>query len=156
MDPLAGRSLLDLCRGDRPTDDDPVQREVIGEYMGEGAIAPIVMIRRGDLKYVHSPVDPDQLYDLAVDPDERVNLASDSDWAVPVKELRAEVDRRWDMDALQTQVIDDQARRRLVNAALRTGTVTPWEYTPPTDGSSQYMRNHLDLNVVEWSNRYPR
>ena len=91
VDPLAGRSLLDLCRG--PNGVEPAEREVIGEYMGEGAIAPIVMIRRGDLKYVHSPVDPDQLYDLEADPLERVNLAEDPDWAVRLKELRAEVGR---------------------------------------------------------------
>ena len=42
--------------------------------MAEGSIAPIVMIRRGTLKFVHCPADPDQLYDLADDPDERVNL----------------------------------------------------------------------------------
>ena len=114
--------------------------------MGEGAIAPIVMIRRGDLKYVHSPADPDQLYDLRADPDERVNLAADSDWDLRVKELRGEVERGWDLDRLYLDVVDDQARRRLIDGALRTGVVTPWEYTPPRDGSQQYMRNHLDLN----------
>ena len=151
LEPSAGRSLLDLCAGGPSA-----EREVVGEYLGEGAIAPIVMIRRGDLKYVHSPVDPDQLYDLAADPQERVNLALDPDWSVPIKELRARVERDWDMDALYADVVADQARRRLVNAALRTGTVTPWEYTPPGDGGGQYMRNHLDLNVVERASRYPR
>jgi choline-sulfatase len=153
QDPPAGRSLLDLCRG-LPTDD--AEREVVGEYLGEGAIAPIVMIRRGDLKYVHSPVDPDQLYDLAADPHERVNLALDPDWSVRVKELHSRVERDWDLDALYADVVADQARRRLINAALRSGTVTPWEYTPPVDGGSQYMRNHMDLNAVERTTRYPR
>jgi choline-sulfatase len=151
LDAPAGRSLLDLCAGGPPS-----EREVVGEYLGEGAIAPIVMIRRGDLKYVHSPVDPDQLYDLAADPHERVNLAADPDWSVAVKELRARVERDWDMDALYADVVADQARRRLVNSALRTGTPSPWEYTPPNDGRAQYMRNHLDLNVVERATRYPR
>ena len=53
--------------------------EVIGEYLAEGAIAPLVMIRRDQHKFVHSPVDPDQLYDLVADPDERVNLAAQPD-----------------------------------------------------------------------------
>jgi len=154
-DSLAGRSLLELC-DDRPAAGPREEREVVGEYMGEGAIAPIVMIRRGDLKYVHSPVDPDQLYDLAADPHERVNLAEDSDWSARVKEFRDRVDRDWDMDTLFADVVADQARRRLVNAALRTGAVTPWEYTPPTDGGAQYMRNHLDLNDVERTARFPR
>ena len=158
-DSLAGRSLMGLLEdrpADEPPDEPPEEREVVGEYMGEGAIAPIVMIRRGDLKYVHSPVDPDQLYDLEVDPHERVNLAADPDWSARVKEFRDRVDRDWDMDALFADVVADQARRRLVNEALRTGTVTPWDYTPPTDGTNEYMRNHLDLNVVEQTTRFPR
>jgi choline-sulfatase len=150
IDPLAGQSLLPLLEGDRDR-----ERQVIGEYMGEGAIAPIVMIRRGDLKYVHSPVDPDQLYDLAADPEERVNLAQDHDWSAMVKGLREEVEHRWDMDRLTQDVIDDQQRRRLVDKALRTGTPTPWEYTPPQDGAHQYMRNHMDLNVLEFATRWP-
>jgi choline-sulfatase len=144
-----------MCEG-RAAAGPAVEREVVGEYMGEGAIAPIVMIRRGDLKYVHSPVDPDQLYDLEVDPHERLNLAADPDWSARLKEFRDRVDRDWDMDALFADVVADQARRRLVNAALRTGTVTPWDYTPPSDGTTEYMRNHLDLNVVEQSARFPR
>ena len=48
----------------------PGRDEVIGEYLAEGAIAPLVMIKRGRYKFVHSPVDPDQLYDLPEDPDE--------------------------------------------------------------------------------------
>jgi choline-sulfatase len=155
VDPLAGRSLLDLCREPQWPTADLVEREVIGEYMGEGAIAPIVMIRRGDLKFVHSPVDPDQLYDLAADPHERVNLAEDRRWSAQVKKLRKEVERRWDLDAVTADVIDDQARRRLVGAALRKGTVTPWEYEPPQAGRNQYMRNHLDLNEVERLARFP-
>ena len=154
VDALAGRSLLGLCR-DEPPAVEPLEREVIGEYLGEGTIAPLVMIRRGPLKYVHSPADPDQLYDLVADPDERVNLADDPDWAGHVHELRREVDRRWDLDALHDDVVADQARRRLVDAALRTGRVNPWEYSPPSDASNQYMRNHLDLNDVERGARVP-
>ena len=38
--------------------------EAIGEYLAEGAVAPLVMIRRGAFKFIHCPADPDQLYDL--------------------------------------------------------------------------------------------
>jgi choline-sulfatase len=114
------------------------------------------MIRRGDPKFAHSPVDPDQLYDLADDPLERVNFAEDPDRSVRLKGLRAEVAERWDLDALYDEVVDDQARRRLVNAALRVGVVTPWEYIPQVDPTQQYMRNHIDLNDVERTTRFPR
>ncbi len=156
VDPLPGRSLLDLCRDPSGARSKPVEREVVGEYMGEGTVAPIVMIRRGDLKFVHSPVDPDQLYDVVADPDERVNLAEDADWDVRVKSLRLEVEQRWDLDAVHADVLGDQARRRLIWHALRQGTITPWEYNPPYDGRQLYMRNHLDLNELERTSRFPR
>ena len=67
-----GRSLAPHLRGASGHD------EAIGEYLAEGAIAPIVMIRRGPFKFIHSPADPDQLFDLSRDPGERDNLADRS------------------------------------------------------------------------------
>ncbi len=150
VEPLAGSSLVALCNGDEN------EREVVGEYMAEGSVAPIVMIRRGGLKYVHCPADPDQLYDLATDPHELRNLASDPAWTSTVNELQAEVAQRWDMPALSAEVLQDQARRRLIDTANRQGVFTPWDYTPPRDSSNEYMRNHLDLNEVERTARWPR
>ena len=150
VEPLAGRSLLPLCEGDAE------DRTVVGEYAAEGACAPIVMLRRGALKFVHCPVDPDQLYDLATDPGERVNLAGHAEWAAAVANFREEVTQRWDLAQFHSDVLQDQARRRLVMGALRSGNYTPWEFTPRRDASNEYMRNHLDLNVVERSARWPR
>lgn len=148
--PVAGTSLVALCEG---LDE---SRTVVGEYMAEGSVAPIVMIRRGSLKFVHCPVDPDQLYDLSLDPNELVNLAGDPRHADTVASMRAEVASRWDLTELTAQVLADQARRRYVTEALRSGHFTAWDYTPPVDGSTQYMRNHLDLNDVERRARWPR
>jgi choline-sulfatase len=150
VEPLAGASLLELCSGRDQ------QRVVVGEYMAEGACAPIVMILRGDLKFVHCPADPDQLFDLAADPHELVNLAIDPAHAVTIAALRAEVAQRWDLEQLHSDVLADQARRRLVSKALRSGTFTAWDYTPPRHAEDEYMRNHLDLNDVERNARWPR
>ena len=152
VEPLAGASLLPLCVGDENAD----ERTAYGEYMAEASVAPIVMVRRGSLKFVHCPADPDQLYDLVEDPHERVNLAADPHWASVVATFRDEVAQRWDLDCLFHEVLADQARRRLVAEALRQGAFTPWDYTPPRSGGSEYMRNHLDLNDVERNARWPR
>jgi choline-sulfatase len=151
--PLVGQSLLPLC-ADEPGAD--AKREVFGQYMAEGSVAPIVMIRRGMLKYVHCEADPDQLYDLAADPNELNNLAPETAWAATVAELRAEVACRWDLAGLYQRVLADQRRRRYVDRSLRIGLHAGWEYTPPRTGTAEYMRNHLDLNEVERGARWPR
>jgi hypothetical protein len=46
---------------------------VIGEYCSEGAIAPLLMTRRGHYKFVHSTSDPDQLFDREANPQELTN-----------------------------------------------------------------------------------
>lgn len=150
-EPLAGQSLVPLC-----TNTSDEARTVIGEYMAEGSVAPLVMIRRGTFKFVHCPADPHQLYDLATDPHELNNLADNSIHAATVAELRSEVATRWDLDQLTNEVMIDQARRRLIDTAMRQGTFTPWDYVPRRDSANEFMRNHLDLNDVERTARWPR
>jgi choline-sulfatase len=149
---LDGESLVPLCEYVAPS----MPRTVTGQYMAEGSIAPIVMIRRGGLKYIHCPADPDQLFDLQTDPLEMRNLAADPSHALTVEALRAEVTSRFDLDRMHTEVLEDQAKRRLVDAANRIGTFTPWDYSPGRNAANEYMRNHLDLNDVERLARWPR
>ncbi len=148
--PIGGRSLLSALRGGRGPG------EVIGEYLAEGAIAPVVMIRRGHHKFVHSPVDPDQLYDLAADPDERVNLAAQPAHAQPVRDFRAEVAGRWQLPALHEAVIANQRQRHFVYPALRAGRFHSWDFQPLRDASRLYIRNDRELNDLEAMARFPR
>jgi choline-sulfatase len=147
--PLDGTSLLSQLSGAAGRD------EVIGEYLAEGAIAPLVMIKRGRYKFVHSPVDPDQLYDLTGDPDELRNLAGDPAHAARLGEFRSEVARRWDLTALRAQVVASQRQRHLVYEALRAGRYTPWDFQPLRDASRQYVRNDQDLGDLEAMARFP-
>ncbi|RBP17744.1 choline-sulfatase [Roseiarcus fermentans] len=149
-DRIDGRSLTPHCAGRAGHD------EAIGEYLAEGAIAPIVMIRRGRLKFIHSPPDPDQLYDLGADPGERDNLAAASAHAKTVAAFREEVSRRWRLDALDAEVRASQRRRRLVDAALATGAVRAWDFQPFRDASRAYIRNGVDLDDLEAMARFPR
>jgi len=148
--PLDGRSLLPHLSGA------PDRDETVAEYLAEGAIAPIVMIRRGPHKFVHSPADPDQLYDLAADPHERVNLAGDAAFAGLAGQFRREVAERWDLAELDREVRRSQRRRITVSAALATGSQTSWDYAPPYDASRRYIRRHMDLADLERMARYPQ
>ncbi|MGC1389335.1 MAG: choline-sulfatase [Steroidobacteraceae bacterium] len=147
--PLDGRSLAAQLAGAAGSG------EVIGEYMAEGAIAPLVMIRRERYKFVHSPADPDQLYDLVEDPDELRNLAAAPAFAARVREFRAEVGKRWDLEALHSEVTASQQRRHLVYDALRLGRQTPWDFQPKRDASREYVRNNQELGDLEAMARFP-
>jgi len=146
---IDGRDLTPLLAGGDGRD------EVVGEYLAEGAIAPIVMIRRGAWKFIHAPGDPDQLYDLDADRDERLNLAQRPECAARVADFTAEVARRWDLGALDSQVRDSQRRRRVVDAALSKGDVRAWDFQPARDASRQYVRNTLALDEIEAMARFP-
>ncbi len=144
--PTDGKSLLPHLQGLDGHDG------VTGEYLAEGAIAPIVMLRRGRYKFIHSPADPDQLYDLAADPHELHNLTE----APELEEFRAEIARRWDFESLTSEVIASQRRRDLVGRALGTGQHEAWDFQPARDASRQYIRNHMDLEDLEAMARFPR
>lgn len=145
-----GQSLLGHLNGHDGHDG------VFGEYLGEGAIAPVVMIRRGPYKFIHCPADPDQLFDIPSDPDEQVNLATHPTHAARCSEFRDEIVQRWTLPALHADVLASQGRRRFVNHALRQGQYRPWDFQPTTDASEQYMRNHLRLGDLESRSRFPR
>ena len=144
-----GRSLAPHLRGAVGHD------EAIGEYLAEGAIAPMVMIRRGAYKFIHSPVDPDQLFDLESDPSEHDNLADNPSRAALVADFRAEVGKRWDLAELDARVRDSQRRRRLVDAALSKGKIQAWDFQPFQKASRQYVRNSMDLDDLEAMARFP-
>jgi choline-sulfatase len=63
---------------------------------------------------------------------------------------------RWDMPAFDAAVRARQARRGVVYTALRNGSYYPWEFQPLQKASERYMRNHMDLNVLEEQKRFPR
>ena len=148
---LEGDSLVPLLHGGTaPSFGD---RTVAGEYLGEGAVAPIVMLRRGEWKYVSCPADPPQLFNLDTDPHELANVAADLDNAAVTAGFEAEVAKRWSIEQIDGEVRASQGARRLIDRALRQGRYRSWDHQPPGDAANQYMRNHLDLNDVESSRR---
>ncbi|MFN4203604.1 MAG: choline-sulfatase, partial [Tabrizicola sp.] len=126
------------------------------EYAAEGSITPLVALREGAWKYIRCPADPEQLFDVANDPGETVNLAADPRAAEILAHFRKLADARWDLAAFDAQVRESQARRWVVYEALRNGAYFPWDYQPLRAASERYMRNHMDLNVLEEQKRFPR
>ncbi|SUD37589.1 sulfatase [Ectopseudomonas mendocina] len=146
---LEGLSLLPHLKGEGGHD------EVLGEYMAEGTLSPLMMIRRGPWKFVYSEQDPLLLFNLDSDPQELHNLADCNEHKGILAGFLAEARERWDIPAIHAATLASQRRRRLVAEALSHGKLTSWDHQPWVDASQQYMRNHIDLDDLERRARFP-
>ena len=146
----AGETLVPLAHGQARS------APVAMEYAAEGSYAPLVSLRYGRWKYNRCLLDPDQLFDLEADPQERINLANLPAHQGTVASLRAKSEARWDLRAFDAAVRQSQAGRLVVYEAVRKGGYYPWDYQPLQDASERYMRNHMDLNILESQQRFPR
>ena len=146
---LDGESLLPLAEGGRR------ESPVLMEYVAEGSEAPMVSIRDGRFKFNHCDLDAPQLFDLAADPRELDNLAEDPGEAGRVEAFMDAARDRWDLEGFDRAVRESQARRLIVYEAQRTGRYHPWDHSPESRAADRFMRNHMDLNVVEEEARFP-
>jgi choline-sulfatase len=143
-----GRSLVPLLDGAAENSD----HTAWGEYLAEGAIAPMYMLRRGPWKFIHSPVDPDQLFNLADDPEEANNLAERHPLA---KTMRSEVVAKFDIPRVQAQVLESQQARLMLFEAMKNGSLFPWDFQPLRKASEQYTRNHMSVTDRDLKSRFP-
>ena len=145
-----GESLVPLAKGfDRTS-------PVAMEYAAEASEAPLVCLRYGRWKYTRCALDPEMLFDIEADPHELHNLAADPAHQGTLQTLRVKSEARWDLARYDAEVRISQARRWVVYEALRQGGYYPWDFQPLQKASERYMRNHMDLNILEESKRFPR
>lgn len=121
---LDGQSLAPLmARGD-----DAGRQPVICEYAGEGILAPMRLIRKGDWKFVYPHGMPPLLFNLARDPLERENLYARAECSAVRDELSGAVMAGWDPERLSRDVRRSQRERLLISNALRAGRVLSWDW----------------------------
>lgn len=145
-----GQSLIPVASGRGTRGPVPM------EYAAEGSYAPLVALREGRFKLVLCELDPPLLFDLESDPQELKNLAADPAYADTLASMTKTAVERWDLKRFDAAVRESQARRLVVYEALRNGAYYPWDYQPLQRASERYMRNHMDLNVLEDAQRFPR
>jgi choline-sulfatase len=143
-----GRSLVPLLTGARETPD----YTAWGEYLAEGAVAPMYMLRRGTWKFIHSPVDPDQLFNMVDDPDELNNLAASHPLA---SSMRKEVEAKFNISQIRTDVLQSQKARLMMYDAMKNGALFPWDFQPLRKASEQYTRNHMSVTDRDLKSRFP-
>ena len=144
-----GRSLYPLLAGVK----EDANATCWGEYLAEGAVAPMYMLRRGPWKFIHTPTDPDQLFNLVDDPDELKNLAASHPLA---QKFRREVEAKFDIPRINADVLRSQQSRHLMFEALKRGHHFPWDFQPLRDASEQYTRNHMSVTDRDLQSRFPK
>lgn len=147
---MDGHSLLGLVAGAQERGAVPM------EYAAEGSVAPMVGLRDGRFKLVLCDADEPQLFDLEADPRELKNLAHSADHQEIMAAMTATALERWNLVRFDADIRASQARRHIVYEALRNGAYYPWDHQPLQRASERYMRNHMDLNILEESQRFPR
>ena len=146
---ITGESLFGIMRGEKR------QNPVLMEYAAEASHAPMVCVRKDQWKYIFCSLDPEQLFDLDKDPNELDNLIENTDYKSTIQSFRDTIGSAWNLDRFDRDVRESQAKRKVVYEALRKGGYYPWDFQPLKQASERYMRNHMDLNVLESSQRYP-
>lgn len=147
--PVDGRSLLPLLEG---ATENP-EATAWGEYLAEGVIAPMYMLRRGPWKFIHSPADPDQLFNLVDDPHGLRNLAESHPLA---RQMRREVEAKLDIPRINAEVLQSQQTRLFLFEALKRGHHFPWDFQPLKIASEQYTRNHMSVTDRDLQSRLPK
>lgn len=144
IEEIEGNSLWGMANGEAPWD-----KAVYSENLAEGALAPILMVKKQRMKYVYSGVDPEQLFDLEVDPKELNNVIDNPDYAQDQQQLRDLAKRKWNVSLLTDNINLSQKRRLFLRKTLALGRRTEWDYTAPDQVVEHCLRGTTRYN--DWA-----
>lgn len=126
------------------------------EHTDANALSPILMVRRGRYKYVHSERWGCQLFDLENDPNEVKNRIDEPELEGEKTSLRQLVLKRWgDPEALRKRIVEDQNHRRFVWQCLTRGKRPVWDYQPFEDQTRRFVRSDAFLFDTEKNSILP-
>lgn len=134
--PIDGYSLTKLLTTGEDTDR---PNQVISEYTGEGTCAPCRMVRRAAYKYIYTHGHSGMLFNMDKDPLELKNLADSAETAQLEQDLRSEVLKDWDPEAITGEIMDSQKKRLFVKAAM-AGNPT-WAHVARLGDDMRFVRN---------------
>ncbi|MEM7237186.1 MAG: choline-sulfatase [Pseudomonadota bacterium] len=127
-------------------------RAVYAEYLAEATPVPLLMIRRGQYKFISSTHDPELLFDLNTDPNERTNLVEDPASAGVLAALRKEVSATWDEKELAERIVVSQRRRHRIKNAMQIGAPVRWNHDEGPEDKVLWYRGQGSYN--DWAFDY--
>ena len=145
VEAIAGNSLWDLAIGSQSTRELPV----FVENLAEGATTPLLMAKQGSIKYIHSAVDPKQLFDLETDPHEQVNQFDNPGYSEARETLAKLVSDQWDVETLTRDIVASQKRRLFLREALAKGRHHDWDFHPADELEQHCLR--ADKVYSQWA-----
>ncbi|MCP4876234.1 MAG: choline-sulfatase [Gammaproteobacteria bacterium] len=145
VEPVAGHSLWSLATDSSTSWDHPVY----AENLAEGSTTPLLMVKRGQIKYIYSTVDPEQLFDLENDPHEQTNQISNPGYADSYRALSTLVKQRWDVETLARDIFASQRRRLFLREAMSRGKLQDWDFTPVDELEQHCLR--ADKVYSQWA-----
>ena len=151
IDPIDGRILAPLLRGER----DDWDNDIMVEFTAEGTFAPALILRQGAYKYVYCETDPGKMYDLENDPHELNNFCANPAYSDRAKAMEAVLLKRWDPFTLKADIIASQQRRHFLQKTMQAGAAPMQDFQPFQDTSKLYLRSGNSPTHVKGLARFP-
>jgi choline-sulfatase len=145
VEPIDGNSLWPFLSSAETNWSNPVY----SENLAEGSTTPLLMVKQECFKYIHSDVDPLQLFNLEDDPHECHNLIDDPLHANRKSQMQNLVNENWDVEALKDRILLSQKRRLFLRSISASEMPGLWEFVPQDQVEKFCLRS--DRTYGQWA-----